>query len=520
MDLQQVLLCSTNLLYINRNLLMTKKKEIIKDISLYASGVYLTHGIDFIISILMKRFLGPVFSGVWASLQVILMYAKFANLGSFEAVTREIPYSLGKKEPEKAEEIKNTVFWFIFMNSCLLGGGIALVALGMRPGISEPVFWGLITISVLLVLQRIYYYQMVVLRAYKKFTMASQALVFSSAFGALPLLWMTWHYQIYGFYIATTFIFLVNILYVFIRSGQKFPFYFSWERLKPLITFGFPIMIIGAMDVVFRCLDRIIIPRYLGFEYMGYYSLSLMAMGYLTSFPNMLRVVLFPHYQDRFSERDNVKDLKNFVYQSTLALAYILPILLAAVWFFSESLVFLILPQFKPGLFPLKILLPGLFFLSLNQQFATLLITAKKHLSLIPAMIALIILGATLSIAVIKAGYGLPGVAMMMTATYFLYYAVHFLLGVRLVMDSKEAFRLFMRVFGVFVFFVASMLAIEHFFPKGEGTPLLKNASQFGLFCVLFLPFLVHLNKETGLWSHLIDILKDQFSRKKHPPSE
>jgi len=493
---------------------MSNKKIILKDISLYAFGTYLTHLIDFVISVLMKRFLGPMLSGVWTSLQVILIYAKYANLGTVEASLKEIPYHIGKNDLKRAEEIKNTVFWYVLFNALLVSSVILIAALCLKSFVSPAVFWGLITISCLNVIQRVYFFQVVLLRAFKKFYLASKVMIFSSVIGIGPMLFLTWHYKIYGFYAATIFIFAMNSLYVFWKSKQRFAFTFSWSKIKPLIIVGFPIMVLMGLDIVFRSIDRIIIPRFLDFEQMGYYSLAVMAMNYLTSFPNMLNVVLFPHFQEKFSQRDNAKDLRNYVYQSTLSLAYLLPVLLAAVWFFSETIVELVLPDFRPGIFPLKILMAGVFFVSLNYPFLTLLITIKKHFVMIPVVLGLMIFASVFCIWSLQLGYGIPGVAIIMSIHYFIYFMILFRHGTRDIMQRKDSFRLFARILGIFCYFISLLLAIEILMPMPTNSVIIKNLLQFGIFTLCFSPCLILFNKETQLLKHLLGLFKDKITNK------
>ena len=498
---------------------MSTKKEIIKDIGLYAFSSYLTQAIDVVISISMKRFLGPTFSGVWTSLQVILVYAKYASLGTTESSAREIPYLMGKGEAQKAEEIKNTVFWFAFINSLIVALGIISYALYFRAHLSAPVFWGLITIACLVVLQRIYNYLVVLLRAFKNFTLASKVMIFSSAAGAIPLLFLTWKFQIYGYFIATILIFSMNIIFIFFNQRFKFSWSYSASQLKPLIAFGFSIMLLGAVDSVFRSIDRIVIPRFMGFEQMGYYSLAIMAMNYMTTFPNMLNVVLFPHFQERFAKRDKAEDLRNFIYHSTLTLAYLFPFLLGACWIFAELLVAWVLPQFRPGIVPLKILVVGMFFVCLSQQFVTLLITLKKHVILIPIVALLTGLAATMSYLVIHNGYGLPGVAIVMSVSYFLYFMIYYRLGVRHVMSKSEAFQLFARIMGILLYFISILLVLEFLVPA-PASILLRTLMRYAIFSALLMPFMFLLNRETRIWSHLKEMFLERIRKQKieEPP--
>ena len=208
------------------------------------------------------------------------------------------------------------------------------------------------------------------------------------------------------------------------------------------------------------------------------------------------------------------EDLKNFVVHSTLALAYLFPFLLVACWIFSELLVAWILPRFRPGIFPLKILSVGVFFICMNQQFSILLVTIKKHVIMIPIIALMTALAAFMSYLAIQNGYGLPGVAIVMSVNYFLYFLVYFRLSAKHVMSKGESFQLLARIMGIFLYFVSLLLVIDLVIPAPKSV-LLRTLMRYAIYATALLPFMFHLNKETRMWTHLKEMFLERVMKRK-----
>jgi len=55
--------------------------------------------------LLVARFLGPEVTGRFRIFTIPLMYITFLHLGTFDGLWRQIPFYMGKGEPEKAEAL-------------------------------------------------------------------------------------------------------------------------------------------------------------------------------------------------------------------------------------------------------------------------------------------------------------------------------------------------------------------------------------------------------------------------------
>ena len=145
------------------------KREIFKDYIIYSAGNYISQGLGMISGFLLRVFLEPHAMGIWQGLSVIKSYTSYTNLGVSKSAAREIAYFRGKGDETRSEVLKNTGFTFSIIMVSLVGIGCILFALFKRNTLDEYIFWGLIAMGGVVILERIESYIVTILRSKKKF---------------------------------------------------------------------------------------------------------------------------------------------------------------------------------------------------------------------------------------------------------------------------------------------------------------------------------------------------------------
>ena len=443
---------------------MSKKREIIKQAGIYSGSTQIAQIITLITAILFRRFLGPMQTGIWTTLQILVDYSKYATFGVMDAVNREIPYQVGKKDENRATEIKNLAFSFVISSSILVSGGIALFALLMRNHFSQEVFAGLLMVSGVIVLQRINNLMVSVLRCYKKFDVEASLTIVSAIVNGVFVASLSYFFKIYGFIWAMILSLAFNIVFLRLRHNYQFQWNLSWAKLKPLVAFGAPLMALGLLTTFLRSFDKIVIAKFLGFEAMGHYSIAQMACSYVSNFAISVAIVLLPHFQEKFGEKDDPKALGYYLFKSSLAYALTVPAFLGAAWIFGPYAIHLLLPKFIPGIPAMKILILSMFFIALFQPYYDFLITIKKHLILFPALGLIASIAVGIQLFVVKAGYGIEGVAGGVIVTYFLAFTLLYICSLRHFSSIKEGLFHYTSFILPFLYFGISIYLITHIF--------------------------------------------------------
>ncbi|GEM_PF-606771 len=489
---------------------MSQKKQMFKDVGIYAISAYSAQILDIINGVLIRRFLGATQMGIWSFLQIFLLYAKHAGLGVAAATLRDIPYHRGKGEYEKADEARDLIFSFTILTSIIAAAGVVIFAIWYRPRTETPFFIGLLVIALVIVLQRVYNLFVSLLRAYKEFIFTGYLNFISSLTSIVFAVVLTWHFQIYGFFAGIILNFLLSIVLILWRTRYRFRFYLSWEKLQPLIHFGLAMLVLDILRSTLMNIDRMMVTRFLGFQELGVYSVALMVNNFIFNFPTLLVAVFPPYFQEAYGKRDRAEDLEKILLIPTLVLSYVLAVLVGIVWIAVPWLVHKILPEYISGITALRLLVVGSFFLALTHGFSTFVITVRKHLILIPILVVLIVFGFVINIYLLTHGYGLAGAAIGTGILYIVYFLTLAFFSFSHIFSITGTFKALARVIFPFIYLLGSLALIRYFVP---GTDLYLNQVLIRsiMFLLLAVPLVIMAERETKILSLAIEVI---FKRK------
>ena len=481
---------------------MTEKRKILRQVGSFASASLLTQGITVIASILTRRFLGPLQMGVWSFIQVILIYAEYSTLGINNAVSREIPFHLGAKNHERAEEIKNLVFNFSVSTSLVIAAGMTLFACLYRKHLRPELLYGLFFAAALIIFQRVNNLLIELLRSYKKFALLSRQMIFSAIVNAGLIALLAYRFKIYGFITAMCLSLAFNIGY-FLHHEK---FHFRWRldigQVGQLIGYGFPLMMIAFLNSALQSFDRLMITRFLGFEALGWYSIAIMSSTYIYSIPNSIGIVMLPNVQERYGEAQNIQGLKSYLLKWTFAYRDMMPILIGLAWVWVPGLVAWVLPQYQNGLDAMKLLVLSSFFFAMHNPYEHFLIAIKKHWRIFPVIFSAFAAAVLLIGLAVKNRLGIAGIAAAMTGTAFIQFSgIYFTAGC-LVYSKHELWRNYLSVLINFVLMLLALYGLQ--ICVFSSNKIFQMAAQSAVLFVLWIPLLLRLNKNYGLWAALV----------------
>jgi len=191
-----------------------------------------------------------------------------------------------------------------------------------------------------------------------------------------------------------------------------------------------------------------------------------------------------------------------------MILAYLLPLAIGILYLGMPLLVRHILPDYLPGLDALRIVLAGVFFLSLASGASQFLITINKQAKIIPFVVSGAVLTALLNYVFIKLGWGITGVALGSAIAYFLYSSslvayglsyFHFRVG--------EMLGFFGRIVAPFLYSFGILVVLDLVL-KGDsvslGNDVLITCIKLVIFAILSIPLLWYINRQTKVVTMLL----------------
>lgn len=488
---------------------MSDKKSLVKDVGIYSIASQATQFISMIAGILTRNFLGPKLMGILATFQIILDYSKYTTLGTTNATGREIPYFIGKNEPDKATQIKNLVATFAVGSAMITALGIALYALCFRDVLPEYFFYGLLYTSALVFLQRVNNLLISLLRAYKLFGIASHQMVFSAIVNVLLILALAFPFQLYGFLTAMLLSFLFNIIYILWHHPFNFKIEFG-KALVPLIQFGLPLMILGVATSLLKSIDKILILKMLDFQSMGYYSVALMAGSFLDRVPNAIGVVLIPYFQEKYAVRDDSKDIRSTIDESIYGLRYLVILCVIGAWIYLPLAIELMMPEFVAGTRAAQILVCASYFFALSVPYGNLIITVKKHMKMFPIIAISIIAATILNYYAIVIGWGIEGVAIATVFVSAIHFFLLFFVSKKLVYESGEVSRVLSVIIFGFLGMILFLWGADFFLSK-----LFNSDVQLIVWSILYSFFCFGVFRRLDARYQIVCYLKQKFNRKK-----
>lgn len=478
---------------------MSRSKEILKQVWVYTSAFALTQFVSVVGAIITRHFLGPLQTGVWSLVQVILNYTDYANMGVTYAIPIEIPFKRGQGKIDEAEKMKDCVFSFSFLTSVFFAISVMVYAFWQRSVLAEELFYGLIIASGIVVLQQMNNILISLLRAYKNFQLAGSQMAWSSIVNLVLVTALSSYFKLYGFMTAMALSFIFNISYVFYHENFRFRWVIDLSVLKSLMAYGLPLMILTFASTLLLTIDKIMIARYLGLADLGLYSIAVMTCGFVCSVPNAIGVVLLPNLSEKLGQTDNISELKSYFIKANHVFAVLMPLLIGFAWFLVPLLISLLIPKFENGLTSLRLLALGTFFIGLTQTYSNFIVVNKKHWKQFPLTVLVCLVAFGIILVAIQKGMGIEGVAVSMSLAMFINFTVLYFFAGHSVMTRAELWLEYFKMVGHFLWMVSLLYVVFHLF--GFISTGLRSVFQTAIFTFAYIPLVIRLHRHYGVFS-------------------
>lgn len=500
----------------NRHNVKSTKLAIFRDMLVYSGSSFVVQGIAFFLAIFVRSALGPEAMGVWALLQVFLTYAGFGSLGMLTAVCREIPILRGQgNSGDRILRIKNAGFTYLFLVSAVVSLALTIggTLLFVSNRLSADLFFGLLTISIVNILQRINNLQVQILHVENEFVLVSRFKVYSAIVNALLVFILVWRYGLNGFFVGTILSYGFNLLYLCLIKKMTFQLNWDREEIRQLLKSGVFLFALGMLTTLFSSIDKISIGKFLGLKQLGIYTIATLAGGYIYLIPNIFQVVLLGRTLEKFGNQDDVAGRETYSTRPGQLMAVYLSLCTAVIWITSPYLCGVFLPKYTEGIPALKILIFGYCFLVLTSQIGHVLMGYNKYRLMIPVALVLVVATLAGNYLAAKQGGGITVIAFITTVAYLMNYVICAVLAFRLLYSFRKGvvqliFTLAPIAYGVAILVFFDMLHLQNSF----GWIAIKLA----VYVVLWVIFLLVFERKLGS----IGVLKEVWTSWRKPAKE
>ncbi|MGB3242827.1 MAG: polysaccharide biosynthesis C-terminal domain-containing protein, partial [Candidatus Omnitrophota bacterium] len=183
-----------------------------------------------------------------------------------------------------------------------------------------------------------------------------------------------------------------------------------------------------------------VILRMLGARELGLYSIAIMMGNAVFNIANMVGIVLYPRFQEIYGRNDSKEEVFNVMIKILKLLWLPLIVLVAAGVVFAPYLIRMFTPKYIAGITAMKIFICGMYFLSLSKFCNHFLITINKQMFALYVCVTTVLINLMLNIVFVKMGFGIKGVAVATSISYFIYFLSLFTLSLVVRKGEKGVF--------------------------------------------------------------------------------
>ena len=491
---------------------MAHEKEIIRDTSIFTIARYAAYFFTILTGLVIAKVLGPASFGVYSALMLIVTYSRYSHLGLLPAMTKKVPFYKGKKEYKKARETKNIAFSGAMIIILFISLVLIIVSFFIK-NLDNHTLNSIRIVALVIILQKIFFFYQDHLRVEKRFLMIGKTLLIYSITYFMFITILIMRFKLEGVFFASLIAYCIVIFYILRKERFKFKITIMPRRIVELMKFGFPLLTIGIMSIFLLSIDKLMIIKFMDKVQLGYYSIGIMAAEIISFTPHSISYVMLPHFLERYGEKEDKLHLKNHLFQPTLIISYLIPVVIGLAFITAPIAIYYILPKYIQGITPIKILVCAAFFMSIITPAITFLITLSKERKMLSLQAISIIIAIILNYLFIINGYGIKGVAIATAITYFFYSTCILIYSFgHYIHRITEFIKLFSKTYAPFLY-ITLILALSNLIPitgnlsRDISLTLLKLV----IFMVFSLPLVWLANKKTGVVKTFFDMVFLRF---------
>jgi len=488
------------------------KEEIIKKIAAHTWGRNASQVLGFFIAVFMRNFLGPLYMGMWSLMRIVLSHAVYSELGALQAIYYKVPYYNGRGEKHEVRTVQGVVFSFLILSGIAVSCLVVILSFLFKSKIPQELFVGFLIFPAFFLAQRIYFFYVMLLRAHKKFVLLGKTYFFDSAFNLILVLLLVSRFKLYGLYVASVLLPILDICYILLHTRFRFRFGLVWKKVKEYISFGFPVFISALSLVMFYSIDRLMIAKFLGLVPLGYYSIAILTRTYSTEISQNFASVLSPYFIESYGKTGDISHTGKKVVKYTEAIAGIMAVVLGAMYIAFPVFVHYAMPRYEPGISAMKVMLVCTFFMVVSGHLRNLLVMKERQVFLMKLTFLAIVINAVVNYSVLRAGMGITAVAAASSFTAFVLFAGIFFFAIAYVKDIKPH-RTFIRILAPFAYSIAVVFILEMVVPAKS--ILLTASIKLVSFALAALVIIFHVNRQTHVFAIVSGMIKDRFKKER-----
>lgn len=344
------------------------------DVVWLVGSSYVGQVVGLVVSIALRRVLGPASMGFVALSQLAASYAPFLTLGVAQAAEREVALEIGRGRPDVADRLEHTAAALALASGAVVAGGALFIgALALKGEAAVTVAAsGVIVLS-----QQVAVWATIRLRTRYRF----RSLGIWGAAGSVIAIGLTLIGAIVEGLSGALVGFVAGSLTQGIMLGRTAGLgrpQFSAASFRRLVPLAPGFLAVGLTAMLLNSVDQIAVASLLGPTALGVYSAAYLGNAFLVRVPNLVGSVIYPRLQRDLGEHDDIPRLHATVRRTTEATMVAMGPLIAIMFVGLPLVVWLVLPAFASAIGSMRLLLVGVAGLAVAVPASQLLVTIDR----------------------------------------------------------------------------------------------------------------------------------------------
>lgn len=356
----------------------------IEDVGALVGIGYIGQIATFILSVVLRRVLGPSDVGWVALLGLAAAYAPYLGLGTLQAAERLIALEIGRGDPEAADDIEGTAAVIVgFVSLILVVAATAIIlTVGTGPAVSRAV--GAVVVTV--IIQQVASLAIIRLRTRLRFravavtTFATALLtsaggVIGAVVGDLP-----------GAIVGTMLGYALGAA-ILARVGGLALSRVRAHALRRVVAGAPSFLALGTATILLYTLDQLIAGAALGAAAFGLYTTAYLGNAFLVRIPANISSALYPRLQISFGRGSEVSLLVRQAWRATMLSGVVVGLLVGGAIIALPVGLKVVLPAYGAAIPAMRLVLlavmglvlagpPSQLLVSLGRQWVVVILTA------------------------------------------------------------------------------------------------------------------------------------------------
>lgn len=366
-----------------------------KPVVFFTASRYLSYALLFLRGLLVAKFLGPYFFGIWGFITLYQQYLSFTSMGIQYAINTELAL-LEADDKRRRDALINSSFTLtVFIFVALIVCAVVLQYLNVDIFKNEGSGQFIILTFVIGGLQHFRELFANIFRVFNDYWRIAAGELLIAAVTLLVVFFFKDESLIYYLLIAWAGALTISILFFVIRAPFKIRFHVDRVEAKILFSIGLPLLVYSISYYLMTLSSRTIISIFYDLDIIGYYTFAYTITNATLLGLNAASWVFYPVILARLKEGTEESELRNTISKVT-NLYGVAVVMIVYVCIICSPVFYVFLEKYKPAGPALNVLLLSQAVLSLGFIFNTLAIARKKHNQLALFSMASTILSAVL----------------------------------------------------------------------------------------------------------------------------